>query len=129
MNLLRLLFTVEVIFTAFAGVWALWDPAAFAAQFAEPPTGATLVFIRWLGAVYIVLAIVETLLLRQERAEPWVPVLAGMLVGDALHVVGAFDMLRMGGVWGVPAAFGIVLTIVLAFGRVVALEDPRRLLR
>lgn len=130
MKPLRAVFTFECVLTTFGGAQALIAPASSATQFVpDAPSGPALDLVRWMGAVWLVIAALQTSLLREGTREAWRIVIPPLLLGDALHVIVQTMMLAHGGLLGVGAYGSIVVTVVFATSRVLAWLRPERVLR
>ena len=127
---LRAVFAFECAITAYGGLQALLVPSISAEQFlGQVPPAPGLDFVRWIGALWLVICALELGLLWRGTREAWRIGLSAMLLGDVLHLAVHGVMLTHGGVWGLAAYTSFTLTTLFGVCRVFALLRPERVLR
>lgn len=130
MKPIRAVFTFEAALTVFGGLQALLTPASSAALFvAEPLSPTALDFVRWLGAMWLVIAALEFGLLRRGTREAWLIALPAILLGDVLHLSVHAKMLADGALWNTSVAASIALSVIYAVCRVLVILRPERVMR
>ena len=125
MNLVRALFAFEALVTGASGLLALAAPAIFATQAlgVVAMTGLSLAAVRWLGATYVALAVLQGRMLAGADARAWRLFVPAVLVGDVLHVVGHLQLVGERG-WSGGDVFAFALMALCVPARLAVWKRP-----
>lgn len=131
----RGLILVEALTTLVGGALAIAWPKAIldpflAAPLTDPLTAPLGALAMWLGAAWIVLALMllGSLRLGPGQVGPLRAIFAPLLLGDVLHVAGVVHLVETHGAWSAAGAAQVVWMLVLFAYRAYLFARPQTLL-